>query len=61
MKLINCKMEGADFAFERCEVDATITSPVISIKNPYSGRIVVPQVGELIIDDENAKAEVIVG
>ncbi len=61
LKLINCKMEGADFAFERSEVEASITSPVISIKNPYSGKITVPEVGEIIIDDENAKCEVIVG
>ena len=61
LKLINCKMEGADFAFERSEVEASITSPVISIKNPYSGKINVPEVGELIFDDENAKGEVIVG
>ncbi len=61
LKLINCKMEGADFAFERCEVEATVTTPVISIKNPYQGFIKVPEVGEIIIDDENAKAEIIVG
>ena len=34
LKLIDCEMEGADFAFERSEVQATVTTPVISIKNP---------------------------
>lgn len=53
-------MEGADFAFERSDVQAVVTTPVISIKNPYAGRIVVPAVGEIIRDDENARAEIIV-
>mgnify|MGYP005758031899 CR=1 FL=1 len=61
LKLIDCEMEGADFAFERSDVQATVTTPVISIKNPYSGRISVPAVGEIIRDDENAGGEIIVG
>ncbi|MCR4792943.1 MAG: DUF3737 family protein [Lachnospiraceae bacterium] len=60
LKLINCRMEGADLAFEKSEVDATILTPVISIKNPYSGRIEVPGVMEVIRDDENAEAEIII-
>ena len=52
-------MEGADFAFERSDVQATVTTPVISIKNPYSGRIIVPAVEEIIRDDENAKGEIV--
>ncbi len=39
---------------------AEITTPVISIKNPYSGKISVPAVGEVILDDENAKAQITV-
>ncbi len=61
LKLIDCEMEGADFAFERSDVQATVTTPVISIKNPYSGRISVPAVEEIIRDDENARGEIIVG
>lgn len=60
LKLIDCEMEGADFAFERSDVRATVTTPVISIKNPYSGRIVVPAAGEIIRDDENAKGEIVI-
>ncbi len=60
LKLIDCEMEGADFAFERSDVQATITTPVISIKNPYAGRIIVPAVEEIIRDDENAKGEIVV-
>lgn len=60
LKLINCEMIDTDLSFEKSEVDATLTTPIMSIKNPLSGRIEVPEVGELIMDDENAKGEVIV-
>ncbi|MDE6075023.1 MAG: DUF3737 family protein, partial [Clostridia bacterium] len=51
LKLVNCKMEGCDLAFEKSEAEAEITTPVISIKNPYKGTITVPAVGEIIRDD----------
>ncbi len=60
LKLINCKMEAADFAFEKSEVDASIITPVISIKNPLSGRITVLAVDEIIMDDPNAQGEVVI-
>ncbi len=60
LKLINCEMVDTDLAFERSEVEATITTPVVSIKNPLKGRITVPQVGEIIRDLEEAKGEVVV-
>ena len=60
LKLIRCEMSGTDLAFERSEVEATITTPVVSIKNPYAGRITVPAVEEIILDDENAKGEIVV-
>ncbi len=60
LKLIDCEMEGADFAFERSDVQATVTTPVISIKNPYSGRIVSPSVGEIIREDESFKGEIVI-
>ena len=41
-------------------MEATITTPVISIKNPLSGCIQVPAVGEIILDDENAKGKICV-
>ena len=44
-----------DLAFEDSEVQATILSPVTSIKNPKAGQIKAESVGELIID-ENSKA-----
>lgn len=58
LKLINCEMSGADFAFEKSEVEAEITTPVISIKNPKSGYIKVPGVEELIIDDAESQCRI---
>ena len=61
LTLINCEMVGCDLAFERSSVQATITTPVVSIKNPLSGsRIVVPQVGEIIRDIDGADGDVII-
>ena len=40
-------------------MDAEITTVVDSIKNPKSGVIHVPGVKEVIMDDPNAKGEVI--
>lgn len=56
LKLVNCEMVDTDLCFEKSEVEAVITTPVVSIKNPYSGKITVPCVGEIIIDDKKAKA-----
>ncbi|MCR5431506.1 MAG: DUF3737 family protein [Lachnospiraceae bacterium] len=57
LKLINCKMIDTDLSFEKSEVDATITTPVISVKNPRSGIIRLPEVSEIIMDDPEAKGE----
>lgn len=54
LKLIDCEMEGTDLSFEKSEIEATLTAPIISIKNPLSGHIGVPEVGEVIFDDPNA-------
>ncbi len=55
LRLIHCKMIDTDLAFEKSDVEASITTPVISIKNPRSGHIQVPAVGEIIMDDPEAK------
>ena len=60
LKLINCAMIDTDLAFERSEVEADITTEVISIKNPLSGRISVPAVCEIIRDIPGADGEVVV-
>lgn len=59
LKLIDCEMADTDLCFEKSQVDATIITPVISIKNPLAGKIRVPAVGEVIMDDENAKGEIV--
>lgn len=58
LKLIDCKMLDADLAFEKSEVEATITTEVISIKNPKARSIKVPSVGEVIMDDPEAKGTI---
>jgi len=59
LRLINCEMIDADLAFERSEVEATLTSPVISIKNPLSGSIALPSVGEIINDIPKTNCKII--
>ena len=61
LRLINCKMLDTDLAFEKSEVEADITTDVISIKNPKSGTICVPHVQEIIMDDRDAKGQIIQG
>lgn len=60
LKLIDCEMLQTDLAFEKSQVEAVITTKVDSIKNPLSGRIRVPEVGELIMDDREAKGQVLI-
>lgn len=52
LKLINCEMIDCDLAFEKSEVEASVTSHVISIKNVKSGTVEVDSVGEIICDDK---------
>ncbi len=59
LRLIDCEMVKTDLAFERSEVDATVTTTVDSIKNPRSGHICVVDVGEIIMDDPLAKGKII--
>lgn len=60
LELINCEMLDTDLCFEKSEVEARITTPVISIKNVKSGKVIVPSVDEIICDDKNAKGEIII-
>lgn len=59
LKLIDCEMIDTDLCFEKSEVEATITTPVMSIKNPLSGHIYLPCAEEIIIDDKNSRGEII--
>lgn len=48
----DCRMIETTLAFEYCsDVDAEMLTPITSIKNPRSGRIVAPAIGEVIFDD----------
>ncbi len=52
----NCTFDAdCDLAFEESTLHATLNSPITSIKNPTSGFIKAPVIGEIIID-ENIKA-----
>ena len=59
LRLVNCEMHEADLSFERSEVDAVITTPLASVKNPLKGRISAPAVGEIIRDIEGAEGEIL--
>ena len=55
LRLVGCRMEGCDLAFERSHVQAEVTTPVDSVKNPLEGsRITLPAVGEVVRDIEGA-------
>lgn len=60
LRLVDCRMHGADLCFEKSDVEATVTTPVISVKNPRSGTVTLPAVGEIIMDDDKAAGRVIV-
>lgn len=48
LRLINCKMIDCDLSFERSTVDADISGFVHSVKNPFEGRIIADDIGEII-------------
>ena len=48
----NCRLINTDLAFEYCsDIDIELSAPIVSVKNPYDGRIVAPRIGEIIFDD----------
>ncbi len=61
LKLVDCEMVETDLCFEKSEVEASVTTPVASSKNPLSGTITAPAVGEVILDDPHAKGNIIIG
>lgn len=61
LRLKDCEMIDTDLSFERSEVEAVITTDILSVKNPLCGHIYAPSVGEIIIDADFAKGEVILG
>lgn len=61
LRLIDCEMIDTDLSFEKSEVYATLTAPIVSIKNPSAGEIRVPRAEQLVIDDARAACKIIVG
>lgn len=58
LRLIDCEMIDTDLCFEKSEVEARVTTPIISVKNPLSGHICAPCIGEIIRDDKNSRGEI---
>ena len=52
IKMVNCKLLNTDLCFELSTVDAEIVSPIISVKNPISGKIHAKSIGEIILDKD---------
>lgn len=50
--LEDCTMEETDLSFERSEVNAVIDGKILSIKNPYSGRIEADEIEEILIETQ---------
>lgn len=61
LTLINCEMQDCDLAFEKSDVRAEVTTNILSIKNPASGYIMAPSVGEIIRDDERSLCKIKIG
>lgn len=61
LKLIHCKMVDTDLCFEKSDVEAEITTPVLSIKNPLAGHIYLPAVGKIIRDDPQSQGKILIG
>lgn len=60
--LENCKLINTDLAFEFSSVDADVTTRVVSVKNPVSGKIRARAIDELIMEADMidpAKTEII--
>lgn len=62
LRLVDCEMIDCDLAFERSHVQAEVTTPIASVKNPLAGSFVTaPAVGEVIRDIKGADGVVETG
>lgn len=59
LTLIDCEMIDCDLSFEKSEVEANLIAPIISIKNPLSGKIKVPHCDEIIKTDIKSTCQII--
>lgn len=58
--LNDCEMIDADLSFEKSDVRAVLTAPIVSIKNPRSGEISVPSVAKTVIDDVCSDCRIVI-
>ena len=59
LKLIDCEMRDADLCFEKSEVEATLTAPVLSVKNVLRGHVYAPAILQTVWDDPAAQGQLI--
>ena len=59
LRLIDCEMVDTDLAFEKSVVEATVTTPIVSVKNPLAGNVAAPSVGKIIMNDPDAHGKVV--
>ena len=62
LEMVNCRVVNTPLAFEYSSVNAEITTKIDSVKNPVSGKIKAPAIGELIMDSrfvDTSKTEII--
>ncbi len=52
LKLIDCKMEDANLAFEYSTVNAVVVGGIDSIKNPLDGVIQADEIGEILLTED---------
>ena len=60
----NCRFLNTGLAFEYSSVDVEAISPIDSVKNPECGRIVAPEISEVIMEESRVdvtKTEIIIG
>lgn len=60
LRIIDCRMEEADRAFEKSDVEADVIGRIDSVKNAASGTIKCDEVGEVIADDARCHGEVVI-
>lgn len=53
LKLINCTMEQTDLSFEYSDVEADIKGNILSVKNPFKGKIKADSIDEIILTDDS--------
>ena len=53
LRLVDCEMKDADFAFEYSEVEADLCGSLLSVKNPLSGHITADRIDEILLTSDS--------